>query len=420
MIHPPFQGLDTFSGIGGFSKGLEGAGMKTVAFCESDKKCRMVLDKWWPDVKKYDDIRTLTAEKLRKDGIGPIDLICGGFPCQPFSVAGKRGGQEDDRHLWPEMLRVIKEVQPNWIICENVTGILSISKPIGDPELESRQSRRFKDSDEYHSIFTRQEKLFLGEFIQDINEAGYKLPELVDGTPVILCIPACGVGAPHRRDRIWVVAHSIGQGTGNKSRTVNLQRPDAPKGWGKTIRHGYWTFGSNRTFSTGPFVADTKRRTKRPGFCPSEPKRKRWRRSGDDGLSIDVTHPETLFREKEFGIEPDRDIQSIKILANAAGSRREQCRKRETKSDYASPGSENGSNPSDPRLQKRKGFQPGEPGAQPATQAFSQWDIEPDVGRVANGVPGRVDRLKQLGNAVVPQIPEIIGRAIMRIEYGND
>ena len=113
--------LDLFSGIGGFSLGLERAGMETVAFCEIEEFPRKVLAKHWPGVPIHKDIRD-----LKGDAIGPVDLICGGYPCQPFSTAGKRRGKEDDRHLWPEYLRLIREIRPTWVIGENVAGHISM------------------------------------------------------------------------------------------------------------------------------------------------------------------------------------------------------------------------------------------------------------------------------------------------------
>jgi DNA (cytosine-5)-methyltransferase 1 len=115
--------LDLFSGIGGFSLGLEWAGMETIAMCEKDKFCRQVLAKHWPDITIHEDIRNLDG----KDYKGSIDVVCGGFPCQPFSVAGKQLGKADDRHLWPEMLRVIKESAPTWVIGENVSGFVRMA-----------------------------------------------------------------------------------------------------------------------------------------------------------------------------------------------------------------------------------------------------------------------------------------------------
>lgn len=157
--------LDLFSGIGGFSLGLERAGMRTVAFCEIEPYCRAVLRKHWPGVPIYDDIRTLTADRLANDGIG-VDVICGGFPCQPFSQAGKRLGQEDHRFLWPEYLRLIEELRPTWVIGENVVGLINMG---------------------------------LDSIIDDLEGIGYP-SRTFD-------IPACAVGAPHERRRVWIVAN---------------------------------------------------------------------------------------------------------------------------------------------------------------------------------------------------------------------
>jgi len=155
--------LDLFSGIGGFSLGLESVGMQTVGFCEQDKFCQKVLKKHWPDVPIHEDITKLDGRAYRDT----TQLICGGFPCQPFSVAGKQRGSEDDRALWPQMLRVIREVQPTWVVGENVTGIINME---------------------------------LDNVLSDLEAEGYSCQTFV--------IPACAVDAQHRRDRVWVVAHA--------------------------------------------------------------------------------------------------------------------------------------------------------------------------------------------------------------------
>ena len=162
----PLRVLDLFSGIGGFSLGLERAGMETVAFCEIEPYCRAVLKKHWPSVPCYDDIRTLTAERLASDGI-TADVICGGFPCQPYSTAGKQLGAKDDRALWPEYRRLIKECRPAWVIGENVIGLVGM-------ELDS--------------------------VLADLESMGYAWRAFD--------IPACAIGAPHQRRRIWIIANA--------------------------------------------------------------------------------------------------------------------------------------------------------------------------------------------------------------------
>src|SRR5512139_1947664 len=158
--------LDLFSGIGGFSLGLERAGMRTVAFCEIEPFCRAVLRKHWPDIPIYEDVRSLTAERLAADGIS-VDVICGGFPCQDISVAGKGAGIEGGRSgLWSEYARIIGELRPRYVIVENVAALLGRG---------------------------------LDRVLGDLAEIGYDAEWH--------CIPASYVGAPHRRDRVWIVAY---------------------------------------------------------------------------------------------------------------------------------------------------------------------------------------------------------------------
>ncbi len=159
-----------FTGIGGIDIAASWAGFTTVGMCEIDDYCRKVLDKHWPDVPKWGDIFELKGEEIL-DKCGRISLLSGGFPCQPFSAAGKRKGQADERYLWPEMLRIIREVKPRWVLGENVRGILSIDT-----------GRTF------------------GTILADLAQSGYRVGWL--------CYGAGDVGAPHKRERVFIVAHS--------------------------------------------------------------------------------------------------------------------------------------------------------------------------------------------------------------------
>ncbi len=160
--------LDLFSGIGGFSLGLERTGgFEAVAFCEIEPFPRRVLAKHWPGVPCYEDVRQLSAERLRRDGIWP-DVIAGGFPCQDISLAGKGAGLSGEQSgLWREFVRLICEIGPQFVIVENVAALLGRG---------------------------------LGDVLRDLAEAGYDAEWD--------CLPATFVGAPHNRDRIWIVAHA--------------------------------------------------------------------------------------------------------------------------------------------------------------------------------------------------------------------
>ncbi len=231
--------LDLFSGIGGFSLGLERAGMRTVAFCEIDPYCRAVLRKHWPTVVQFTDVRLLSRDVLDVFGIPRVDVVCGGFPCQDISFAGKGAGLDGERSgLWREYHRIINEVRPRYAIIENVAALRSRG---------------------------------LDAVLGSLAAIGYDAEWH--------CIPASAVGAPHRRDRIWIVAANT---------------------------HG----------------------ARLPVGCQSQ------------------------------------------LLAQLPTIKR------------------------------------------------SDWRLtEPPVCRADDGVPDRVDRIRALGNAVVPQIPEIIGRALMRASF---
>lgn len=268
--------LDLFSGIGGFSLGLERTGgFETAAFCEYEKFPRSILKNHWPEVPCFPDVRELKGSDID----GPIDVICGGYPCQPFSTAGQRRGKEDDRHLWPEFSRLVDELRPTWVIGENVAGHISMG---------------------------------LDDVLSDLEGQGYAARAFV--------IPACAVNAPHRRDRVWLVA--------------NANSPGRRKG-----------------------------------------------------------HEEMAGRKPEQ--RNSGDLQSTQANTNA-------CRYR----------SQGGTEKSFPRVcdVQSKLVRSGE------VLAFKRNPCEPEILGVCDGFPGRLDRVKALGNAVVPQIPEMIGYAILEAE----
>lgn len=284
--------LDLFSGIGGMSLGLERAGMQTVAFCEIEPFPRRVLAHHWPNVPIHDDVR-----KLRGTDVGPVDVICGGYPCQPFSTAGKRRGKEDDRHLWPEFSRLVAELRPSWVIGENVAGHISMG---------------------------------LDDVLSDLEGQGYACRTFV--------IPACAVNLPHRRDRCWTVAHA--------ERIKCVERHEPAMQWGRS--------GEAQQTGVGCGADDV-----------ADPKR-------NDAQG-----------QQRSGFDAQERTQQGK---RPAGSRSDGVGLRGAQS----------------RLGR-------------VVDGLSGWVDEP-ADRVKAGVPNRAARLKALGNAVVPPLVEMIGRAIMEAE----
>ena len=305
--------LDLFSGIGGFSLGLERAGMRTVAFCEIEPYPRAILRQHWPSVPCYDDVRALTAERLAADGIGPIDVICGGFPCQDISTAGKGAGIEGERSgLWSEYARLVGELRPRFVIVENVAALLG-----------------------------RGLSVVLGDLAALGFDAEWN------------CIPASAVGAPHRRDRIWIIAYPASE----LSRARRSERPEE----------------GIETANRGEVMADT---------------------TGQSANGHASGERET---HAMFGISGN-DV--------ADDSKHGRRARRQRRLDSSGAGEQQFSLPHATLYAKiSEGIRRGD--------AAGQWWVEPDMGRVAHGIPARVDRLRGLGNAVVPQIPEIIGRAIV-------
>jgi len=317
--------LDLFSGIGGFSLGLERAGMETVAFCEIEKFPQKVLRKHWPNVPIYEDVTELTYERLRADGINGIDVICGGFPCQDLSVAGKQAGIDAERSgLWSELARLISEIRPRYAIVENVTALLS-----GD------NGRWF------------------GRVLGDLAEIGYDAEWH--------CIPASELGANHHRDRVWIIAYPNNNGssklrvekngTGGKRRKAEKIKQSERSGKTEILGNPK-VLHSYECYINGEYG-----KAQIPEF--REP-------SGENNISYPVQQG-SQGREK-FGVFGERGERWDKLTAGR----------------FCNFG----------KISK----------------------VEPVVCGGVNGVPDYAHRLKALGNAVVPQIPEIIGRAIMEIE----
>ena len=179
-----------FSGIGGAELAATWMGWENKFHCEINEFGRTVLDYWYPNSESYEDITKTDFTKWR----GKINVLTGGFPCQPFSLAGRRKGAEDDRYLWPHMLRAIREIQPDWVVGENVNGIVTMVQP-GEEAKVANTDNIFEEGHIYRKV----QRYTLDEICESIEREGYQVQPLV--------IPACAVGAPHRRDRVWIIAH---------------------------------------------------------------------------------------------------------------------------------------------------------------------------------------------------------------------
>ena len=309
--------LDLFSGIGGFARGFEATGsIETTCFVEQDPYCQAVLRHHWPDVPILGDIRDVRGCEL------PIqpDVICGGFPCQPFSQAGKQLAQDDPRHLWPEMFRLIRECRPAWVCGENVAGLI---------------------------------KLGLDEVLTDLEGEGYATRTFN--------LPACAVGAPHIRQRLWIIAHADSQG-----------EPDKPFDGAGQLGFGF--VGSEAPSH---------------GANPNDHGPRRAEKHQQD-----AQHGQTQLRDKqvrELG-QVGQDVADTDNADRRRGTERRQVW--------------------DGELELH-----GE--ERPANRPEDYWQSEPAVGRLADGIPNRVSQLRALGNTIIPQIAEEIGHAIVAATKGE-
>jgi DNA (cytosine-5)-methyltransferase 1 len=298
-----------FSGIGGLDLGLERAGMKVIWQSEIDPYACKVLKKHWPEVPNHGDIKQIDWRAVE-----PVDIICGGYPCQPFSLAGQRKGTEDPRHLWPWVRTAISELQPRYAILENVRGHLSMGGT---------------------------------EVIGALAEIGYDAEWRV--------VSAAGMGAPHRRERIIIVAYPNGQrleGTRPKQQAAGTPRSDENE--------------------NGPMANTSKQQFNGRG------------------------HQHGAGTIEEWETVQEQTDRSSSNVAYAKGS---------ASGITQSHGLR-------PRIWQTTELRKSDS----TTRTYGDWwEVEPSVGRVAHGIPNRVDRLRGLGNAVVPQVAEYIGRLITTI-----
>lgn len=382
--------VDLCSGIGGFSLGFRWAGLsEPILFCDYDEWCRKILAKHWPNVEISKDVKELANDPNRN--VPDCDILTAGYPCQPFSLAGKRGGSSDDRHIWPYIFSIVKAKRPNWCIFENVFGHLSMG---------------------------------IDEVLTDLeSKLGY--------TTRTFCVPAASVNAPHKRNRLWIIAHTDSHSEPNVSK--HEQRLLADTGC------KLWSKGDTR------------------GLYENTPKRSAssvHNQSSSQGQSSDVANTDSSrqqqsHEEVERGSpeQPDSSsVQSRKNVGNTSGARLERANNygkssegfqqeftQRSKAMAHTSGSKLKGSSEKPiygqpniqrQLRRSSKNQKGEwsiksklggvaDGLSTRMDGFDGWEIEPkDIPRVVIGMKGRANRLKGLGNAIVPQVAMQIGLAI--------
>ena len=379
--------LDLFSGIGGFALGLEATQkIKTVAFCEIDKYCTKVLNKNWPEVPVYKDIKELTYDKLKADGIDSIDIITGGYPCQPFSIAGNKKGVEDPRHLWPEYFRLIKECRPTWIIGENVSGHI---------------------------------KLGLDAVQEDLESEGYSLRTF--------SVSASSIGANHQRERIWTVAYSQRNYDSQQIKRVNGEESSLQKEHREndsTTRNFSGASAIRETRNEHADVEDARRRSWREQFTwntestgPGTSEKTEWSTNTDTSPGPSE-RTETMANAESIESNVGEDIQHTSTGNGQRQTGRESGDVANTSAHRSFNEQERNTRSLDNQSKEEERRERSESSIRTETRSTGTktwWDTEPDVGRVADGIPDRTHRLKALGNAVVPQIPYYIAKSILEV-----
>ena len=303
-----------FTGIGGLDLGLERAGMRVIWQSEVDAYCCKVLAEHWPDTPNLGDIRDIDWGRVERP-----DVICGGYPCQPFSLAGRRQGTDDARHLWPWFADAIRTLRPRYAILENVYGHLSKG---------------------------------FGEVVAELSTIGYDAEWE--------CIPAAAVGAPHLRDRLFAICTPSGDCVSDADGDGLRVEQVAELGGRATVVVG--SDGSSRDVAD----ADGERCEERRGSVAASPEVASAERGGEALADANCTPWSTTWPTSETLFRPET-IERFRRRSSSDGH---------------------------------------------------TWTVEPDVGRVAHGIPNRVDRLRALGNAVVPQVAQYIGELI--VEHSSE
>ena len=396
--------LDLFSGIGGFSLGLESTGgFETVGFCDNEPFAQKVLKKHWPNVPIYEDVRNVGVETI---GYRGVDIITGGFPCQSVSVAGLQKATEDDRWLWPEMFRIIKEIRPTYVLGENVRNLVSINNGV---------------------VFE--------QVCVDLESEGYETKSLI--------LPASSQNAPHLRYRCWIIAvlantksersfSSSKRGKRNKDKSgiFNNKEEVRSKVRSKSSRCGQLR-EQDVTNSN-----DTRDRTSRSRIDKNwEKEVKGWEEQPQfepSRYSEDVANTKSKrlppLKNRAEIVRPSEGQRILRRSCDAGGTRQadvsntisQRGRSRKSRGKDAEDARE--LSRSEEHWQRNTGCGLGGTGDGVSKRIHGHWgdNWEEGTPRVAEGQKNRAQRLKALGNSVIPQIPAVLAKAILDIHWGDD
>ena len=378
--------LDLFSGIGGFALGLDSTGIfETVKFVEKDKYCQKVLQKNFPNISIEEDIKNVEGKE------GDADVVVGGFPCQPMSVAGKRKGTDDDRYLWPEMFRLIKQIKPQFVIGENVQGIINI-----------------------------QNGMVLRQVQDDLESEGFEVQ--------CFLIPASGIGAWHQRYRVWIVGHSEHNGLlASKIERRNTETATGTQEGTNTTSEPERTSGSrdNEDVSNTKIIRsreprDTDQEKRNEGCSPTQ----------SNSSSEDVSNTNSGMRRGWRTIGESREDKVWRFYSEEEEQTRVDIRSETIGRDVVSGKETNALQSDDERREERNVSDQSEEQNinsrrhDTNEQEQTWWQIESNICGIPNGISyeldkDRANRIKTLGNAIVPQIARELGLAIKKVLYDH-
>lgn len=410
-----------FSGIGGAEIAAAWLGWENLFHCDINEFGRKVLGYWFPQSKEYNDIKTTDFTEWR----GRVDVLTAGFPCQPFSLAGKRRGADDDRYLWPETLRAINEIRPAWFVGENVFGIASMVLPGEEVDMG-----RTDDLFEEGNLYRTERRFVLDRICRDIEDAGYTVQPVV--------VPACAVGAPHRRDRVWFVA----------------RREDVGHDAEDTDRHGRGDLADAKCRRGGEVHKDLQQgQPDGPlpyvdgGQWPSPDAARREREAPGEGFGAADGRGRDLLLQGGRGEEAERagglaSVPRADAESRCAGLQEEGAELPAAGSaggvPQAAPHPDSGraeeADGQRPEADERGGLRGDVPGERriPRFEGWEGFPTQPPVCRGDDGLPfgvadlsvpfgrWRREAIKALGNAWVPEVAYEIFRIIQMVEDGHD